>query len=153
MFIHSWIVWPSYEITLFSNTWLCLIFLTGVWPSYEITLFSNNSAALYNLMYSLTILWNYTVLKPVCCLEIVDISLTILWNYTVLKHNFQLIQSTIVFDHPMKLHCSQTEEVVAKRWLEFDHPMKLHCSQTIQTLRCWCQKFDHPMKLHCSQTV
>ena len=35
---------------------------------------------------------------------------------------------------------------------EFDHPMKLHCSQTNPTHHKTSNLFDHPMKLHCSQT-
>lgn len=34
------------------------------------------------------------------------------------------------FDHPMKLHCSQTDYLRAFISNPFDHPMKLHCSQT-----------------------
>ena len=34
------------------------------------------------------------------------------------------------FDHPMKLHCSQTLDNVVNESAVFDHPMKLHCSQT-----------------------
>ena len=36
-----------------------------------------------------------------------------------------------MFDHPMKLHCSQTDPITGLLKEGFDHPMKLHCSQTV----------------------
>ena len=58
----------------------------------------------------------------------------------------------MTFDHPMKLHCSQTDGRAGLPGVVFDHPMKLHCSQTEVTTTALMVGFDHPMKLHCSQT-
>ncbi len=60
--------------------------------------------------------------------------------------------TSILFDYPIDLHCSQTCCCAALKSMLFDYPIDLHCSQTGPYGRETGIKFDYPIDLHCSQT-
>ena len=119
-------------------------------------------------------LWIYTALKRSVKLSKGIRRLRPLWIYTALKPRPLGIRSTMLFETPMNLHSSQTQQLAFSLWSDvwdpyeftqlsngdrlqrtferFETPMNLHSSQTKNGQNSLTIMFETPMNLHSSQT-